>query len=88
MSLRARIDRLEKRFQPDGFCCRCMRVAFRFAGEPDPRPPICPICGRGPGDYPEDLVRAFVIHRPLVCGLKELPVQPEPNETVIGSAPV
>lgn len=64
MSLRDRIKRLEKLVRPDGFCCQCMVVVFRTAGEPDPRPPVCPRCGRGPGDYPPGTVRGFVLHRP------------------------
>jgi hypothetical protein len=70
--LRARIERLEKLLRPDDFCCDCMRLVFRVAGEPDPRPPVCPRCGRGPSDHPADRVRAFVIHRPAAYGLKEL----------------
>jgi hypothetical protein len=77
MSLRARVERLEKLVQPDGLCCHCMRVVFRLADEPDPRPPVCPVCGRGPGDYPEGTVRSIVVHRPLAYGLKELPAPPD-----------
>jgi hypothetical protein len=64
MGMRDRLTRLERQIGPgDGFCPRCMVVSFRFADEPDPRPPVCPKCGRGPGDYPRGLVRGFIIHR-------------------------
>jgi hypothetical protein len=56
-----------------------MTLRFRHADEPDPRPAVCPKCGRGPGDYPAGTVRTFVIHWPAECGLKELPL-PEPDE--------
>ena len=80
MSLRARVERLEKLLRPDGFCPECMLVRFRFADEPDPRPPVCPRCGRGPGDYPAGTVRTIVVHRPAEYGLKELPpALPEPT---------
>jgi hypothetical protein len=41
-----------------------MVVRFTTAGEPDPRPPVCPRCGRGPEDYPPGTVRAVVVPRP------------------------
>jgi hypothetical protein len=72
VSLRQRVERLEKLLHPDDFCCECMVVTFRYADEPDPRPPVCPRCGRGPGDYPAGTVRGFVVGRPAVYGLKEL----------------
>jgi hypothetical protein len=36
MSLRDRIERLEKKLRPDDFCPECMRLTFRYADEPDP----------------------------------------------------
>jgi hypothetical protein len=78
MSLRARIEKLEKRFNPNNFCGECMRLVFRHADEPDSRPAVCPSCNRGPDDYPSRPVRVFVLHRPAVYGLKELPGPPEP----------
>jgi hypothetical protein len=87
MSLRARVERLEKQLRVDDFCPECMRVVFRFADEPDPLPPVCPRCGRGPGDYPEGMVRGIVLCRPAEYGLKELPAPPEPAGSQPGGVP-
>jgi hypothetical protein len=87
MSLRTRLERLEKLLKPDGFCCQCMTIVFRDADEPDPRPARCPRCGRGPGDYPAGQLRSFVVVRPVVYGLKELPAPNEPTDPPVAVVP-
>jgi hypothetical protein len=70
MSLRACVERLEKLHRPDSFCPGCAQLTFRFASQPGPRPPVCPRCARGPGDYPPGIVRGFIIHLPSEQDLK------------------
>jgi hypothetical protein len=62
MSIRSRLRRLEEQARADDFCSACMTVQFQFADAPDGRPPTCPRCGRGPGDY-GNIVRGFRIGR-------------------------
>jgi hypothetical protein len=83
MSLRTRLERLEKLLQPDGFCCQCMCIVFRYDDEPDPRPARCPRCGRGAGDYPAGQLRTFVVVRAVVYGLKQLHEPADPQTGAI-----
>jgi hypothetical protein len=64
MSLKERLARLEKLYVRDTFCTLCQTVVFRFSDDPDPRPAVCPSCGRRPDELPRGVLRAFVVHRP------------------------
>jgi hypothetical protein len=85
MSLRGIRNLLHRLAGEDDRCCpECRVVTFGWADDPPP-PPVCPGCGRGPGDYPVGMVRAFLVHRPddpdgQGADMPALPPPQEPEE--------
>jgi hypothetical protein len=65
MSLRSRLEKLERSDDLPDFCATCQMLSFSVKGEPE-RPAICPDCGRTwPDDY-GSMIREIVVCPPHV----------------------
>jgi hypothetical protein len=82
MRYHARLKKLEARVEESAsFCPACLKIVWTeyersavgaaLALRPGQveRPAICPDCRRGPGDYPQEMVRGFRIVRPNPAGM-------------------